>query len=423
MKILNEYKFLIDDTQPEINPKNGVLFGKGDFLHNLFKNFERYGRGDVDVDYTNFVTEYDGSYKFIVQYNCYWHQDWYQGLQNINPKIINGLKEGKGKLVFMNHLEGQPLVSGDSHLNFLEPMYKELNRLEIPPQSIIYLTANAVADKYHNDWCVENNITDRMNILGIFTDAIIAQKEATTSRLNNRTFEQHLNILKTNTDVKHFIKVSRNDRHYKTIPTHHLWNKGLEDTMHTHVRLYARDDIGYPQTNDLNTKMWLQELLNTKSEFEKTLPYIIEKTCTENIKSFDSDREFTNKIYTLNLFNMYPSSWPLWKDTCFLRLGLFFHMWEYQPFLVFGNVGSLQNLKERGYETFPEIFDERYDKIEDNGKRLKMVCDELERISKLPLDECFKLYESVKDKLIYNRKQLEKNVELNRLLEFLNEAV
>jgi len=98
-------------------------------------------------------------------------------------------------------------------------------------------------------------------------------------------------------------------------------------------------------------------------------------------------------------------------------------MWEYQPFLVFGNVGSLQNLKERGYETFPEIFDERYDKIEDNGKRLKMVCDELERISKLPLDECFKLYESVKDKLIYNRKQLKKNVELNRLLEFLNEAV
>jgi hypothetical protein len=98
-------------------------------------------------------------------------------------------------------------------------------------------------------------------------------------------------------------------------------------------------------------------------------------------------------------------------------------MWEYQPFIVFGNVNSLKALTKRGYETFPEIFDESYDSIEDNGKRLKMVCEEIEKVSRLPLDECFKLYESVKDKLIHNRTLLNKNVELIRFLELLDESL
>jgi|TARA_Y100001963_G_C6456479_1_gene298165 hypothetical protein len=98
-------------------------------------------------------------------------------------------------------------------------------------------------------------------------------------------------------------------------------------------------------------------------------------------------------------------------------------MWEYQPFIIYGNVNSLKTLKERGYETFSEIFDESYDNVEDDGLRLKMVCEEVERISKLSIEESFDLYESVKDKLIYNRKQLENNIELDRFLELLNEKI
>ena len=92
-------------------------------------------------------------------------------------------------------------------------------------------------------------------------------------------------------------------------------------------------------------------------------------------------------------------------------------------FLVYLSVGSLKNLKERGYETFSEIFDESYDNINDNGLRLKMVCEEMEKISRLSLDDSFNLYESVKDKMIHNRNQLEKNIELERFLEFFYEAI
>ena len=48
---------------------------------------------------------------------------------------------------------------------------------------------------------------------------------------------------------------------------------------------------------------------------------------------------------------------------------------------------------------------------------------QIEKVSRLPLDECFKLYESVKDKLIHNRTLLNKNVELIRFLELLDESL
>ena len=108
-----------------------------------------------------------------------------------------------------------------------------------------------------------------MNVIGIFMEAIAAKEKGVIGELWNHTFDEHLNIIRNKSNVKHFIKTHRSDRHFKTIPTHHLWSKGLEDTIYTHHRIYARDGIGYPDTNDSDTKEWLESLLNTKEDFEK----------------------------------------------------------------------------------------------------------------------------------------------------------
>ena len=422
MKLFEDYVFLSDDINPNIDVKKDSLFGRGDWVEKLLEEGHKYNRKTINIKKQK-LSQYNGVDKFILSYNCYWHQNWYKNIHKLNPMILNGLKNNTGKIIFINHLEGQPLVSNDTNLNFLEPMYKTLKQLNIPPKNIIYISANAKADFYHDKWCEENNIKNRMNIIGIFTDAITAQKEAYKGRLNKHTFNQHLNILKNKTNVKYFIKVHRNDRHFKTIITHDMWRKNLQDKLYTSHTEYARHGIGYPDTNSNIVKDWLNDLHKTKSDFEKTLPYTIEDTCEEQIINFDSDRDYTNKIYTLNLFNIYPSSWPLWKDTIFMRMGLFWHMWEYQPFILYSNVGSLKLLKQRGYETFSEIFDETYDEVEDNGLRLKMVCEEIEKISRLSLDQAFNVYESVQDKLIHNRNQLEKNIELDRFMEFFYESI
>ena len=67
------------------------------------------------------------------------------------------------------------------------------------------------------------------------------------------------------------------------------------------------------------------------------------------------------------------------------------------PFLLYGPTGSLQTLKTLGFETYSDIFDENYDTIENHQKRLKMIINEVERLSKLSLNEITALRNSVRD--------------------------
>jgi len=416
--------FLNDDSVEKVYdvPKEILLMPHG-FLQNLFRDVQRNTKKRVLNKYKVInYSKYNGEENVFIQYRCYWHHDWYRGIKNINSEILELVRVNKAKLIFINHLEGQPLVSEDPNINLLEPLYNELSRLKLSPENIIYITANAIASKEHIKWCDENNIKNRMIVHGINTEALWPSIHLVgEGRVNEDTYEQHLDKLKNQKNLRHFIKAHRNDRHFRTIMAHHLWNKNLSNTLHSHHLEYARNNVGYPPTQDVKTRKWLNLLLKTKDEFEKTLPHGIEYTCKRQEKKFNSETAFTKDIYELSLFNIYPTSWPFWKNTIFLRWGLFCHMWEYQPFIIYSNVNALKFIKERGYKTFPEIFDESYDSIEDDGLRLKVVCEEIERISRLPIEECFELYESVKDKLIYNRKQLEKNIELELLMEFLNE--
>lgn len=74
------------------------------------------------------------------------------------------------------------------------------------------------------------------------------------------------------------------------------------------------------------------------------------------------------------------------------------------PFIIFGAKGSLKALRSFGYKTFPELFDESYDDMDDNLDKYKFIVDQIAQYSsdegrmllraKLPL---------IKSTLEYNR--------------------
>lgn len=65
------------------------------------------------------------------------------------------------------------------------------------------------------------------------------------------------------------------------------------------------------------------------------------------------------------------------------------------PFLIYGNAGTIRYLKERGYETFPELFDESYDNLIDTKDQLRSIINNL--------NNDFFLSPIVKEKIIYNQ--------------------
>jgi len=58
----------------------------------------------------------------------------------------------------------------------------------------------------------------------------------------------------------------------------------------------------------------------------------------------------------------------------------------YHPFLIIGQHHTLKRLKELGFETYDNIFDESYDNIEDFDARLNTVIANIDNFYKIPYD-------------------------------------
>lgn len=82
-----------------------------------------------------------------------------------------------------------------------------------------------------------------------------------------------------------------------------------------------------------------------------------------------------------------------------------FKMFYYgHPFILIGGRNTLKELRDMGFETFPELFDESYDEMPCNLKKLIFICDQIKKYnSKEGIDKLKYILPSLKEKLIYNR--------------------
>lgn len=110
---------------------------------------------------------------------------------------------------------------------------------------------------------------------------------------------------------------------------------------------------------------------------------------------------FLNTFYSIIAETEYSSK------SIFLTEKTFKAIKSLHPFLIYGNPGTLKMLKELGYETFPEMFCEDYDKEEDHKLRLSMIISEVKKFNSLSTKEKVNKFESVREKLLHNRANLE----------------
>ena len=74
-----------------------------------------------------------------------------------------------------------------------------------------------------------------------------------------------------------------------------------------------------------------------------------------------------------------------------------------QPFILIGFKNSLKFLKEMGFETYDDIFDESYDEMETWEERTRAVWKEIEKVLTLSDNEFYEKLDKVQEKVIYNQ--------------------
>lgn len=81
---------------------------------------------------------------------------------------------------------------------------------------------------------------------------------------------------------------------------------------------------------------------------------------------------------------------------------------NYQPFIVLGPVNYLNELKNLGFKTFSDFWDESYDSIKKSKDRYFKVSNLILNLNSLSIEEINKLYQQTKEICIYNKNHFNK---------------
>lgn len=165
-------------------------------------------------------------------------------------------------------------------------------------------------------------------------------------------------------------------------------------------------------SNDVEWKFFDESLKSEMEKMLKEIPVYIEKKIGQRHKyseyaAFNRGANIplgSLKEYTDCYFSIVFESAPLRDDLLHITEKTLRPFSHCKPFVVFGNTGTLQEVRKLGYETFPEFFNESYDEIKDTKERFYAVYSEVKKVCNMDLDKLHELYISIKDKLIHNRK-------------------
>jgi hypothetical protein len=133
--------------------------------------------------------------------------------------------------------------------------------------------------------------------------------------------------------------------------------------------------------------------------FDRFVPSTINETNSPGLGMSDSlpNRDhYDNTYFSVITESSFYDGNPRLTDKIFKAC--IFH-----PFILASSCGSLKLFKNFGFKTFPNIFDESYDEIEDDYERLKFVASEVERVRNFNNFDMEKMFDDSRDIILHNQ--------------------
>jgi len=344
---------------------------------------------------------------FIVhQYGTWEGPDWWSGLmdRNVGPNIIEilpdwllGRLRNRTALVHYDQsLEGFPLISPTS--NFYENIHKLFDRYNIPPEQFVITTCNLLEDEIYQSWCDSKNITNRMTILSImFFGSTCAQDIFFGLGINELTISEHVKYKQDN-QISLFNSLNRVLREHRIAMNSMLNYYNLVDN-----NKISQDKFPYHFWEEFNSVNYNQHpafnSYNIKNINSK-LPLVLD------ISKFDVNQaqNFFSEIYLNTWLSVITETYYTERtsDTVFFSEKIFKPMRARHPFILVAPPFYLKELRKAGFKTFSDFWDESYDEITDNTKRMDSICQLLTHLSTLSKDEWISLYHKMIPVLEHN---------------------
>jgi hypothetical protein len=336
---LNKY-----NIEPEWNLKNKTNITT--LLDNTLGNFKENSVDFFIKKNSNFI------YPIILFDNKLFHEN---ETIDLNEKVQLSIKLKKCKIVFVYVLEGY---------------------------------FNKLCVNWVNQFCLKYNFSKEDVI--VITANLIEFSNNNFTVINYNYFGNHINFLnlsKLNTVGVEFYT--------------NQYNKFLNNTFEFHFLCFN----GIPRENRI---LMFNELNYNENFRNKSITTLrgIDKNYYYDVKNWDNQKigggarlnvdahkkSFLN-IVTETMYN---------TESIFISEKTYKPIYLCQPFIVFGNPLTLKKLHHLGYRTFCDWWDESYDCEIDFRERFNKIVIEMEKISKISLNELERLKKEMHPVLIHN---------------------
>ena len=373
------------------------------FLNTLFPSINTYDPNDPKITLSSDLTAGALELKAMTEFDF---DAWYCLFSCERSFKIYKIKDLVGEKVFKKIIKNQAFLVLD---NTLEPFEKSIDTIyenivieeKIPASQVILLT-NMYDAKTYVDALAKKLNQDSIRIFWykVFEQAL---KNA-INHIYNDVFPTTLTLKKYH---KKFLYFNRRWRLHRPFLITLLYSRDLIE--HGYVSFGPCDNTDtwnhrWPQLmNYFRTDSVITALLD-KHQSVKQLPPLFLDTDELHINRAEATPN-TNQYYEDSYFSVvsettYFTKW--YSSARFLSEKAFKPIAMRHPFILVSVPDSLEIYRIMGYKTFTPFIDERYDQELDDGKRMLMVLDEIERVCNLTESELREFLLKVKKICDYN---------------------
>ena len=394
-----------------------------DFIYNrLFKE-----SSDTFEIYPAFGINKDDNRPFIIPYTLFWRTEFElyflgrTGLLEFShlPWHLTDLIRDKNGYILIDH--SVEAFMSDKSLNALHGYFRNIHMF--PLYKVIYTTGCINASELYEDYCRRHNIPEgkenRLTILP-YTSSAYLFKNYLVDPSTEPTYDENY------IPEKLFLGWNRRFRPHRLEVGLHLESLRLVERSYLS---FSREHIEQP-TETFMAQARHQRIVERYSEvgmteehlysFDSKLPLVLDGE-TE-IQRMCSDEDHSSRPYYQNSLVSIITETNFSENEVTLTEKSFKPFKEKHPFISVAGPGALKHLREIGFKTFSEFWDESYDEETNPDQRMMKIRDVFETISSWDNNQILDFRRRVKP-LVEHNFQMIKNLSNDHLLVKITDVI
>lgn len=259
-------------------------------------------------------------------------------------------------------------------MNFFHILYANCRKYQIPPNKIIFVSANMQDHKNLKKYNLQNNIKESIHVFCFLSFRRMIADLVEQDSAHFTDFDRQLKQRRKQTEM-HFsnklgLSLSRVNREHRTLASYMLCRGMLKDCVLISQDTVPEQDLKYVAEkygfDILDMYKWGQNLpiVADTEDFETNHALVL------NSHLHDSTLfQIVNETHA----NNYNNTSIFFSEKTFRSIA------HCQPFLIFGQQDCNQKLKELGFELYEEYFDYDFDSVDKVRKRYEMLLKSVSR--------------------------------------------